>query len=444
MTGIAIFALSVLFLFWSFLGYHNVGLHADLSRDLHELSNLWIHRIVWLGPQLRVGFPASPMYYYLLFPGIILSNGNARSLAISQAFFAFVALGLMIFAQKKEKTLSSLIATFAIGLSPWWIRLVTNPWNGNMYAIFLLISLVLLWNINNFFIAALSFGIALSLHPAAIFATPIFMYELLRRKNKLQNIVLSIIAILLPWTPIILYEWITKGFLTRQWLVHQSTGIEFLINLGNLRQLIAMFQLPTLFLLFALLATILWSSKRMRYWIVCSGISYLALLFLKDVHTYYLLGITTVTAFIMTMSLRKTTAGKVILFLIIFVYLSKIVLPSPTTYLQNRTIPMLESTVDQILAQDFDKEKTYALVSVIDEQSSAPQADDYRFFFRTKGIGAVNIEEYPSADYLIVFFEPEDFPWQNWEDWHTQYFGSKKFQSHREINGIQIVQYQRE
>ncbi|MBI2593707.1 hypothetical protein HYW44_03625 [Candidatus Daviesbacteria bacterium] len=125
--------LAGLFLLWSYLGIAQTGIHADLARDLNELSNIWIGKIVWLGPMTSANFHASPLYYYLLFPGLVLSGGNGLSLIPSHAFFAALALGLFACFQLKKTFLGAILVILAIGLSRWWIDSSSFPWNGHMY-----------------------------------------------------------------------------------------------------------------------------------------------------------------------------------------------------------------------------------------------------------------------------------------------------------------------
>lgn len=123
-----------LFILWTYTGVAQTGIHVDLARDLNYLSDLWVHKIVWLGPMTSANFPASPIYYYLLFPGLVLSGGNGLSLIFSQAFFAFLALGLFAYFQLKKSFPLTLFVILAVGLSPWWIKASASPWNGYMYA----------------------------------------------------------------------------------------------------------------------------------------------------------------------------------------------------------------------------------------------------------------------------------------------------------------------
>lgn len=93
---------TIFFVFYSVIGITHFSLNADLSRDLSELSNLWVGKIVWLGPLLRIGFPASPLYFYLLFPGVLISGGSGYSLVITQVIMSVAALATYLVTQKKH------------------------------------------------------------------------------------------------------------------------------------------------------------------------------------------------------------------------------------------------------------------------------------------------------------------------------------------------------
>src|SRR3989338_11326957 len=97
-----------LFSLWIYKGIAETGIHVDLAGDLNALSNLWVHKVVWLGPLSDANFPYSPLYYYLLFPGLLLSGGNGLSVIFSHSFFALLTLGLYAYFQLKK----SLVSTF--------------------------------------------------------------------------------------------------------------------------------------------------------------------------------------------------------------------------------------------------------------------------------------------------------------------------------------------
>src|SRR5689334_12175050 len=91
--GFALIGIALLAHFWFRGGFASIYIDTDFGRDLSELSNIWLHHIVWLGPQLSAGFPASPFYYYLFFPVLLLSGGDPRALIIANIFLAAFCLG---------------------------------------------------------------------------------------------------------------------------------------------------------------------------------------------------------------------------------------------------------------------------------------------------------------------------------------------------------------
>lgn len=116
----------------------------------------------------------------------------------------------------------------------------------------------------------------------------------------------------------------------------------------------------------------------------------------------------------------------------------------PSISYGGRSIQRLDNVVNTFIQnRNLDKTRKYAVVSVIDSQNSTPQADDYRFFLRTAGINALSIDEYPKADILLVFIEVPNFKWQDFEDWHIQRFGNRKFLSNQTIDGIEVIMYGR-
>ena len=174
---------------WIYKGMAEVGIHADLARDLNELSNLWVHKMVWLGPATSANFPASPIYYYLFFPGLLLSGGNGLSLIVTQTFLAFLALGLFAYYQLRKSFISTILVILTVGLSPWWINSSSLPWNGHMYVSWIFLALTSLWFKNPIFISSFLFGISIAINPAAILALPVLLYEWLVSKSLLKNLI---------------------------------------------------------------------------------------------------------------------------------------------------------------------------------------------------------------------------------------------------------------
>ena len=433
-----------LFSLWTYKGIAQTGIHVDLARDLNYLSDIWVHKIVWLGPMTSVNFPASPIYYYLLFPGLALSGGNGLSLIFSQAFFAFLALGLFAYFQIKKSLISTLLVILTIGLSPWWITSSSLPWNGHMYVSWVFLAMISLWFKNPIFISALLFGISIAIDPAAILALPILFYEWWTQEKRIKNLKLIFSGLLLPWTPILIFEIITKGFLTRHWLQYPSAaGIIFSPKLTNILPLLNTIGISQAQAIVILVISFLIAPKRGRYWMifVCLPLIFLALV--SPLRDYYLLGLVSALAFTIVTILSSKTIGRIILIILILGYAQTISIP-PISY-GGRSIQRLDNVAQTfILKSKLDKTKKYAVVSVIDSQNSTPQADDYRFFLRMKGVNALSIDEYPKADILLLFIEVPNFKWHDFEDWHVQRFGSRKFLSNQNIDNIEVITYERE
>lgn len=175
--------LFLLIFIWIRGGLDVVYLDTDLGRDLSEMSKLWIGtKVIWLGPRLSPGFHASPIYYYIFYPALIISHGNANSLIIFNLILATLSLGLFGYLGIKRFGTSFLLVIGMIGLFPWWSSIVLHPGNGYTYVIWLLLSLSCLWFELPLFFSALFLGLATSFHPAAIFAITLLFYEWFRRK----------------------------------------------------------------------------------------------------------------------------------------------------------------------------------------------------------------------------------------------------------------------
>lgn len=432
-----------LFALWTYKGIFETEIHVDLARDLNFLSDLWIHRIVWLGPMTSANFPASPIYYYLLYPGLILSGGNGLSVIFSQAFFALLALGTYSYLGIKKSFTATLLVILTIGLSGWWITASAHPWNGYMYVSFVLLALTSLWFKQPLFLSALLFGIAVAIDPVAILGIPVIFYEWWVNSKRIKRLLQMLAGLLLPWTPIIVYEIITKGFLTRHWLAYPSSaGISFSPQIINLSPLLAIINLTRIQAIIILLTSFWLGTARMRYWLIFTSLPLLLLVLVTPLRQYYLLGLVCALVFIISVILASKTLGKIILLILIMLSFQTINLPPPS--FSNRSIPTLSNTVNTFIQKDhLDKSKKYALVSVRNQQNSTPQADDYRFFLRTKGFQALGIDQYPQADMLLLFIEVPNFNWPDFEDWHINRFGSRKFISKQNIGGIEIIKYGR-
>ncbi len=438
-----------LFIFWVARGMVSFDINVDNARDLHAMSNLWIHRMVWLGPQFSIGFPASPLYFYLLFPGLLLTGGSAYSLVFSQAVFAVSVIGAIILLNKnKGAQVANIIVALGMAISPWLTLVVTKPWNGHQYVIWLLGSLALLRAKKINFLSSLLLGIAISIHPAALCGLPILLFEWWSAPHKKKNLLLLLLGLVLPWLPIIIFEFITKGFLTRQWLsLDAKTGIAFSYSgLTNFLTIFKMIGLPQFILGLSVFGAVVFGNTKDRIWLLLATVTTLSLAFVSHVLSYYLLGFACLLAFVLATSLSRKKIGQILLFSWLILYLFDIKNLGMNVYTSSsRTVERLQTTVSETIEYNrLTKVEKIALVSVIDKANSAPQADDYRFFFRIAGFNAVDIHEYPQADKLIVFFERDDIDWKDWQDWQSDSFGEKKLLSNKVFSGTRTLTYSRE
>lgn len=431
-----------LFALWSYKGITETGIHDDLARDLNYLSDLWIRKMVWLGPMTSANFPASPIYYYLLFPGLLLSNGNALSLIISQTFFALLALGAFAYFGLKKSFVSTLLVILTIGLSPWWINSSAFLWNGHMYVLWLFLALTCLWFKVSLFVTALLFGVSIAINPVAILGLPVLFYEWFINKQKIRHLCHILLGLLIPWAPIIIFEIITKGFLARHWLEYPSSaGIVFSPKISNVFPLINTIGLSPAQAVTIIFVCFFLSSKRGRYWLLFVALPIIFVLLVSPLRQYYLLGLITALTFTVFTALSSKIIGKIILIILIASYIQVINIP-PALYSGGRSIQRLDYIINTFIqTNNLDKTKKYAVVNLRDLQNSTPQADDYRFFLRTKGLNVLSIDDYPKADILLVFIEIPNFNWQTWDDWHIQRFGNRKLISNQNIDGIEIIMF---
>jgi len=441
-------SLLILSAVWTWLGVSTFSLNADVSRDLSELSSLWVGKIVWLGPQLSVGFPISPLYFYLLMPMLIVSGGSAYSLVLSQVFLAVVSLGTILVLSKREDLSGSYLAVLFLGFSSWWIGSTINPWNGNMYVAWLLLAITLLWFKKKLWVSLLIFGVSVAVHPAALLVAPIFLYEtIVSRSFKLyQRIVFFVGGLVVPWAPIIAFEFITKGFLTRQWLVQRGVGMSFMVGLENSTAVFSLLGLPVVLVLALLLVSLMKGGRRVVQWYFLLIPTFLFLSIVSPLHYYYLLGVVALITFLITQSISRYKVGKVLLVIGILFFLQSMlrVYSFDFSTIKNTRYQLLTKVVDTIIEnKTVVSGKKYALISVIDHSNSTPQADDYRFMLRTKNFQASNITEYPHSDYLLIFFENDQKNPEQWHDWHSDYFGDKELVSSQVVDSVRVLLYRR-
>lgn len=423
---------------WFRGGLNSVFVDTDFGRDLSELSKLWIgQKVIWLGPTLSPGFHASPLYYYLFFPALLLGKGSAYSLLIANAVLALIILGVL---GNKRGTLLALIF---IGLSPFYRSLVLHPGNGFTYALWLILALISLWFEFPLFISSVCLGISLSFHPAAIFVLPILLYEWIRRRHELKQMGGIVLGLMAPWAPIILFEIITKGFLFRQWMAHPNVGMKMAPSLVNIQSLLTS-NTVLLILFFIFYFFLIFIGKgRERWWLVISSLGFFFFAFVSRVPSHYLLGFTGLLYFIVSMILVQRNWGRILLGIMSIIFLIGIcIAPLPSS--SPRSIATLQSIVE-VVTRDKAIQKTdkIAVVAALDLENKVPQADDYRFLLRVKGYTVLDVVNYAQANKMIMFVENPKFDWKQWSTWETEQIGSKRIIQELDIQSVRVIIFEK-
>lgn len=431
---------------WTRGGLDKIFFDIDLGRDLSEMSKLWTGtKVIWLGPRLDPGLHASPLYYYLFYPALYISGGDAHSIIIFSIFLAAFALAVLGYFGVKKWGVAGILPVMIIGLLPWWQSIALHPGNGYTYIIFFLLFLVCLWFEIPLVISVLFLGASLSFHPAAIFGLPLLLYEWWRKNHSLQSLFLMFFGLILPSFPIILFEIITKGYLIRQWLAHPKSSIHFQPQLQNLFGMAHVsninFYVGVILFLFAYAL----ARSKTRRWLLLSFVSAMFFTLVAIVPGHYLFGVLMAVWFSIIVSFIQNTLGKVLLICLMIFFIIKNVLlanpPEPSV----RSISKIDRVVNHLIRNGkLEKKQNIAVLAILDNANKVPMADDYRFFLRVKGYHVLDVQQYSEANTLVLFVEAPDFPWQQWSSWETDQFGERKIIDQMEVQGIKIITYEKQ
>jgi len=421
----------------------NIYLDTDIARDLSELSNLWLHKMVWLGPRLSPGLHASPIYYYLLYPGLIVFRGSAYSVVYTTLIISMICLWLFGWLGIKKFGPVFLIAVLLIGTAFWWRTIAVHPGNGYTYGLWIFIGLTTLYFQTPLFFSAIFLGMAIAYHPATILILPILFYQWWEKDHQILSLICILIGLIAPWTPIIVFEIITKGFLTRQWLTNPGSGITLTnLNFNNLSNLVLISGLNNYLAGGLLLLTGFFIPKKLKIWF---GLSFIPLIFFAVVSlvpTHYLYGTVCLWWFLILITLIQNKIGTIFLLVLSLFFIGKNLLFTSTIH-PTRTITKIKSVVDKLeKTGKIDKNKKIAVVAALDNNTKVPQADDYRFFLRIKGYQVLDVQQYSQAKNLIMFIEQPNFDWEKWSTWEIEQSNCRKKIYQYKIEGINVIVWQ--
>ena len=429
---------------YSYLSRNFLYFDTDIARDLYEVSNVWYNKVVWLGPRLSPGLHASPLYYYVLFPFVWLSGWNGFAIVLATTGIAVFSLGLFGYFAYMQHRVKGFISMILIGGSSWFISLAIHPGNGYTYALFLWISLTLLWYKKYFIVAAMFLGLAISYHPVAVFGIPFLLYEFWTRKRTLLYALLGSIVLVAPWTPIILFEIITKGYMIRSWMESTSTGIAFQLSVSNVVLMGEIVHIHWIILLVLYTVTAHFAKGRLKNWYLMSLVPFLFLFVTARFQFHYVFGFIILYWFIVLQFLMHHRKDILLVtgltVYLLFGTLRQFIYADPPT----RTIQKIEYvTQSLIMQQEIPKNKKIAVVAALDNDTRVPQADDYRFFLRMQGYTVLDPLQYDQAEILLMFIEADHFEWEKWSSWEIDQAKGEKQLFHTEINEVEVIGFSR-
>lgn len=420
------------------INLNNLQIDTDYGRDLYEMSNIFLHKVVWLGPHLSPGLSASPIYYYLYYPSLWLTGGDIRGPIYFNIMIAIIALALFLYVLYKQhrQILLTIMTSLLLLTSPIWYSLAYHPGNGFTYALVLILGLTTTILSKKLWISSFFFGIATAMHPASVLSLPLLLAAYINEKANWRQIAVGLLAYVSPWTPIIVFEIITKGFLLRQWLSHPGLGIGMtILNIDNLQIMASQLGLYSAWLLLVPTILIAFDKKTNLWEKLTLAIGFIFFSNLATVPEHYLFGFTVTYLFIV---FRWLVNRKYLAMLVITMWLIANIFIPREIIVPTRPLWVIEQTVQTIVTSDVG-DKKIATLAVLPSGTSVPQADDYRGLLRMKGLNVVELADHGQADVLIYVVEQPGFNYEHWSTWETEQFGPKKILKVVRSGEVEIV-----
>lgn len=419
-----------------------------------------------LGPKLSFGGTyAAPYYYYFFTPSLLLSGLNVFSIVYTNAFLFALGLGVMLFLAKPHYGLKkSLLLTLAVGLLPMYIFGSHYPGNGLSYIPLLLIFLLLLYLRNyqskrQLFLLGLVSGILTTTHPTNLLVIiPLLLIITFQLKKKI-NLIYFLPGILIPFTPLVVFE-LKHNFLMIRDTLFNNSYQAFLDNniipnapkgkenvfenslflASKMDSLILLS--PFIYLLIQFVPTLkagrIKLTKELLFPI--SGVISFILLSIVDrfkfeVHFLYPVALFVFLATILL--LARTKFWPLLVILILFeVYQFPTYLYKPST----RSPQKIEAAVNFVIDHKLvSKDVSFNIIQATDQQALVPIGHEYRFFFRKRGFIPDSEYQYNQSKELLIFSETPNLDIKYFNNWATDQFGKrvvKAIQTYKEDSVI--------
>lgn len=223
----------------------------DMGRDMMALQD-WqtSKRPPLLGPQTSaLPINQSPVYFYLLMPGFLLTNGAPISMLYTNAFLyiATFLTGLYLFRNNKKYQLAILTFFFLATISPQYVIQNRFVWNPSFITPFLAVAAMSFYlTCEKFsklrlliFTASMALSVSISYSVAPVMIAAFLIIFFTWKKNKILAVLYEFIALLVINFPTLLFEVRHHFVLTASLLANGSSlqgtqDISFLTKFNNL------------------------------------------------------------------------------------------------------------------------------------------------------------------------------------------------------------------
>jgi hypothetical protein len=385
-------------------------------------------KIPILGPQTSVlPINQSSWYFYLLYPGFLLSNAQPISANYTLAGFyiaSFIA-GLYWFKREEKMQILLLMSFFLVSIHPQFItqnRTVSNP---SFVGLFLIISIITFvkWlqesKLQFLFVYAFAMALAVSFSYSAapVLLSTIIYLVFTKRKHLLNAVGIIVISLSLVNLTTIAFE-IKHKFLISRNLFERGIRIQPIENISlnsrfsnivNYGFSLGSNEINLLaFLLMTTVVVFVLYSKRISLLSKQLGLLWLLTMLFSivlptQIFPHYIFGmITLVFLFVSSLPLK---ASFPLIGVMALIYLNPTQITSYFTP-SARTVGQMESCFEKV-CRDY-KEPIYATVQA--NFHTYHYGPEHRFIMKKKGCDVRNIEE-PSqnASYMAVVMDGSDF-----------------------------------
>lgn len=455
MSKIRIITTTILItLLFLFLRFYNIKesflFFNDMGRDMVVLQQ-WhdTDKPPLLGPQTSaLPFNQSAVYFYMLYPGFLISQNNPISSLWTLAIFYIILFVFGLYLLRNNKILTKIMFTtfLLITIHPQYIiqaRFVWNPSFVTPLLVIVILSFYLL--INKFsYLKLIIFTTSISLAVSISYSvTPLLIifaiYWLIFSRVNFKAIVLSLFGSFILFNLSTIFFEIRHKFVLINALITQKSpvqaGLDFSTRINALSQLI--FNLPnqnlnlSLFILSILLCFILlYKNKKSHQSIqfitsfLYLGVSVLTLIAPVSIQAHYIFAFTSLL-FIIIATL-PTIISTIIIICLSISYLGQ---TRTNEYFRpaTRTLDQMKSCFSTYCSQF--KETTF--VSVQSNFHPFHNGPEHRFLLKNSGCNIKDIEtENGQAQYMTVVLDGGTF------DSQTKYYELDLFGKNKEISRL--------